>query len=145
MALEKHGDDVRIAFYEAKRFDNSELRKNTPSESKVLKQLGKYRDYVSQEARRKQVEEAYANACVVLTAIDAMRGKASDPLVEQVARSAKAGMRPTLDPKPRLVVFDYEDHQIGPGSSWDRHEREIRKDWILIQCRRATDMLLSAS
>lgn len=145
VALEKDGGGVRIAFYEAKRFSNPELRNNEPSKSKVLGQLGKYRDYVSQEARREQVEKAYANACIVLRAIDAMRGKPTDPLVEQVALSAEAGVWPTLDPKPRLLVFDYEDHQVGAGSSWERHESEIRKGWVLIQQRRAGDITLNAS
>jgi hypothetical protein len=145
VALEKDGDGVRIAFYEAKRFSNPELRNCEPSKSKVLGQLVKYRDYVSQEVRRKQVEEAYANACVVLTAIDTMRGHATDPLIEQVARAAKLGVWPTLDPKPRLVVFDYKDHQVGPGSSWERHERAIRENWTLIQYPSAAGVVLNAS
>lgn len=89
--------------------------------------------------RRDEVLTAYENACRIGVKIDAMFGREPHPLVREVAR----GARLDLDPQPRLIVFDFEEQQVGPGTAWDRHEQVLRNAVSLLMWKTAQDIRLS--
>ncbi|MDQ2761836.1 MAG: DUF6508 domain-containing protein [Actinomycetota bacterium] len=116
-------DGVRLAFYEAKGFWNhASLRRNDLCPL-VLGQLRTYETALSDHDRRKEVIDAYRNACMILREIAKMRGAAVGTLVHEVATNPWLHL--DLDPKPRLVVFRYGPKQPG-YESWPRHERALR-------------------
>jgi hypothetical protein len=102
--------------------------------------LQRYRDYVVEQPRREQVLEAYENACLIGTEIDAMFGRKPNSLLREVAQ----GARLDLDPQPRLVVFGFKDGQVGPGTAWDPHRQVLRKDVLLLEGKTPEDIQLSA-
>ncbi|MGW9819318.1 hypothetical protein ACUXK4_001882 [Methylorubrum extorquens] len=116
---------LRLAFYEAKLFRNSELRDQN-LDPKVVRQLHAYRDYISEPARKKQVIDAYRRSCAVLGEITHMRGIAPSDHVKAIAQ----GELLDLDPMPRLIVFDFDEASIGEKSSWHRHEQALRAKGI---------------
>lgn len=140
VALERHGEGVRLAFYEAKLFSNGELRSKTFQPRVLGRQLENYRTYVSAPDRRQEVLAAYENACSIAVKVDSMFGRQTHSLVQAVAK----GARLDLDPQPRLVIFDYGDNQIGDGTAWHPHEQVLRKAVSLTMGKTAAAVRLGA-
>ncbi|WP_262269571.1 hypothetical protein [Microvirga yunnanensis] len=127
VALEPEGEGARIVFYEAKLFSNPQLRAEDLSPP-VLRQLGTYRDYVSQPVRHQQILAAYRNACAVLDAISRMRGTEPSPLVRRVAEGGPI----SLDVEPRLIIFGKQEQRIRSQAAWDKHKQILHENCIII-------------
>jgi len=139
VVLERTDDGVGLAFYEAKLFENGELRAEN-LRPRVLDQLRTYAAYLEGQERRGQVIEAYRNACVILREIAEMRGSAVGTLVHEVAENPWLHL--DLDPKPRLIVFGY-DASHPSHKHWLRHEKALRDSGhALLLGERAEDVQL---
>jgi hypothetical protein len=137
VALEPHGDGARIAFYEAKCFRNPELRSST-GRPKVLTQLRRYEAYLSAEDRRQQVISAYRGTCSVLDQFATIGCTSAGDLVQRVAREPTFPL--DLDPKPRLVIFDYDEKQER-DLRWAAH-KAVLSDYPILMCGRPEDIRL---
>jgi hypothetical protein len=95
IALQRIDGTARIVFFEAKRFENPELRS-----MKVLGQIEKYEILIAKE--KEQIETSYFKVCKNLHRLAPERW---DDVVKQVAERA---IKPAVDPRVRLVVFGYD-------------------------------------
>ena len=108
-ALQRKGDEARIVFFEAKRFENRELRSRT--EPRVIEQIGKYETFITKY--KEEIKLSYRRICDNLTKLVPDR---CDPLVFQ---GADGSLKLAVDPDVRLVVFGYDaDQKVGPELAW---------------------------
>jgi hypothetical protein len=124
VALEDHGSEIAIVFYETKCFDNPELRaKNfTP---RVFAQLERYVEWISSPTREAEVIAAYRRACQIHIRLYAMMDKsATTPIHPLVAKAALSDSKLIVDKAPRLIIFDYKTEQTKGG--WELHEAALR-------------------
>jgi hypothetical protein len=128
---------INLAFYEAKCFDNPSLRAND-LRPEVFCQLKKYELYMADGERQKQVLRGYQSTCKILRAISRMRGTQPHRLVEAVADGAALN----LDPRPRLIVFEYDARRADVGSYWTRHWNALRENYCVIMSPQAKDITL---
>ena len=124
VALQKDGQGVKIVFYEAKMFGNSELRGDN-LKPRVLGQLQRYEDWINSDHRADEVVNAYRRACGILIRLNATRNDATGrPVHPLVVEAAKEGSDLRVDRKPRLIIFGYEPEQR--DAYWERHELALR-------------------
>jgi hypothetical protein len=127
VALESdEADRPRIAFYEAKLLSNPELR--AVDQPKIFDQLKIYETYVTQPKRREQIIEAYRQTSIFLRELGEMRGISVNSIVEQATVRGNLD----LDPKPRVIVFEYDPSRVGEGSSWEKHGAKLSSEATLI-------------
>ena len=105
-----------IVFFEAKRFDNAELRSQEP-EPRVVKQIRKYEAYIKQY--HEDLEKSYRKVCRNL--VDLLPTSRYDPLVKVVADRPE---QLKVDSEVRLVVFDFDEDQR-VGKIWGKHKKKL--------------------
>lgn len=124
VALETDGKKIKIVFYEAKLFDNPDLRARD-HKPRVLDQLRRYEDWIDSDNRKDEVVNAYRRACGILIRLNATRSEATGRAVHPlVVEAAKEGSNLSVDPKPRLIIFGYKPEQR--NAYWEPHERTLR-------------------
>jgi hypothetical protein len=106
-----------VVFFEAKRFDNPELR-SQKLEPPVIEQIGRYETFIRNN--RPHMEASYRRVCRNLVDLTPSR---VDDLVKEVA--AKPDPL-TVDSQVRLVVFGYDKDQ-DQGEVWNKHKEVLRK------------------
>jgi hypothetical protein len=121
VALERVESAISIVFYEVKRFDNPHLRARN-FQPKVLNQLGRYKTWLSQEGREKEVTQAYHEACKLLVELRGMQN--TEPVHELIVEASKDASKLRLDTKPRIIVFGYDESRI--DRNWPDHEKALR-------------------
>jgi hypothetical protein len=114
--LERRGDDVFVVFFEAKHFNNTELRAQAGNVPTVVDQIRRYRSTIKHHAA--SLSERYSAVCRALVRLDAMRRQLHqglsveprnlDPLVHEAATK---GIKLRIDPNPRLIVFGFDGDQ----------------------------------
>lgn len=121
VALERAGSAINIVFYEAKLFNNGALRARS-FPPKVLEQLGRYETWLTKENREEELTQAYRKTCKLLVELRMMQGATSvhDLIVD--ASKDESDLR--IDPKPRLIVFGYDESRA--GHYWKPHEESLR-------------------
>ena len=114
-AIQEKHEAPCIVFFEAKRFDNGELRSKVHKPA-VMKQIDKYEDFI--KGHLTEFEASYREVCKNLVDLNADRG---NPLVRRVAQSPE---QLTIDPAVRLVVFDFDEDQ-SLGRVWREHQKVL--------------------
>jgi hypothetical protein len=117
--LEARDGVIKLVFYEAKCFDNPELRARDKAPP-VLAQLDAYEALLIDQER--DVLGAYRDAIEAFLSLQgaALRRPSRDALMRQV----RAGTRLVLDPKPRLYVFGFDADQRD-GAAWGVHRAKL--------------------
>ena len=121
VALEQAGSAINIVFYEAKVFENSDLKANNLRPN-VLRQLDRYETWLTSDDRVGEVVRAYRKACKVLVALREMQGVTVDDLVVEASQN---GSKLMIDPRPRLIVFGFKESEL--DRYWKRHETTLRR------------------
>jgi hypothetical protein len=114
-AIQKKNGKPCIVFFEAKGFDNGELkaRKGDP---RVFDQIKRYEDFIRNNGQ--PMETSYRRVCRNLVDLAPDR---QDPLVRAVAGTPELL---TVDPEVRLVVFGY-DKDDEKGDVWNKHKSTL--------------------
>ncbi len=124
-SVERDGDHARLVFWEAKTYQNSELRAKPPRKPKVLEQIDIYRKYLTHH--RDEVERSYTEIAKNLMAIKAMGWQRSlSPLIHEIATGKR---RLSLGEKPKvgLLIFGFDAAQRD-SESWKNHLDCLRKE-----------------
>jgi len=114
-AIRTNGGKPCIVFFEAKRFDNGDLKARN-GEPRVFDQIKRYETFIRNNQLR--IEESYRAVCRNLVDLAPDR---QDPLVKAVA--ASPGLL-TVDSEVRLVVFGY-DRDEDKGEVWNKHKMTL--------------------
>lgn len=127
---ETEGGRLALVFHEAKRFANGDPRAKGGGEPKVLGQMRDYEGAIA--ARAAILPGEYARVAKALVAIDAMRrpllearNEKPAPLDPMIPRAAE-GEPIAVDPKPRLVVFGFDEAQRD-DEGWQDHLDKLKK------------------
>jgi hypothetical protein len=110
-ALQEKDGMPCVVFFEAKRFDNGELRSKTHNPA-VIEQVDRYEKFIKRHLT--DFETSYRQVCKNLVELNVDRG---NPLVRSVAQTSE---QLTIDPAVRLVVFDFDEDQR-VGGVWEEH------------------------
>lgn len=121
-ALQEGGDArTHIVFYEAKHFDNKELRSKS-GKAPVVEQIDRYRGLLEQH--RESIEESYRRIFENLFALKGIPERQPDRHPSLV-----------VEKDPGLVVFGFDGDQK-VGKFWARHKRcleqHVRKERLLL-------------
>lgn len=122
-AVEEDGNDVRLVFWEAKHFNNPELRA-ADGRAPVLRQVEVYRKYVTEH--RDAIVQSYAKVAENLVHIRNMGWNRSiSPLIADVATGDR---KLSLGETPRvgLIIFGFDLGQK-KEKGWNAHLDELRK------------------
>ena len=101
-ALQKVDGKIKIVFFEAKIYSNSEIR-HPASRSEVLKQIEEYERIIAQ--RRKEIQESYRQVAENIKRLKGWNSRRSNIFAE----SATNGL--IVEPEVRLVIFNFKDPQ----------------------------------
>jgi hypothetical protein len=118
------GGDARLVFWEAKHYDNPELRVDDGLPP-VCRQIGIYGDYLSVSANGKNVVDSYVDVASNLVKISAMGNKR--PLPPMIADVGNERRRLTLgdSPKVGLIIFGFDEGQRD-HSGWKAHLAKLK-------------------
>jgi len=106
-------DNLKLVFYEAKHFSNSEIRSNgTP---KVFGQLDRYIKSIN--AHQVDIIQSYTIVCKNLKDLNLTKSR---KLVERVANGEKF----SIDFEPRLIIFGYDKAQKD-SKRWKEHREKL--------------------
>jgi hypothetical protein len=114
-AIQRKGGKACIVFFEAKRFDNGELRSWKP-EPQVFEQIRKYETFIKNYGP--DLKTSYGRVCKNLVDLAPNRYA---PLVKEVADSPE---QLTVDSDVRLVVFGYSADEAR-GEVWKGHKNTL--------------------
>lgn len=148
VSLERDGDRIQIAFWEAKTFDDGRLRSEKGVPEVIRQLLGKesgqggYVDYVKHAEA--DIRNAYAQTCAILDRLHKMKCAVASgnsaptslhPLITEVARLAREEIpnRLVVRGQPGLVIYsDREDKVIKNDTRWPPHRKAILGAGIVI-------------
>jgi hypothetical protein len=114
-AVQKKEGRACIVFFEAKRFDNGELRSQR-GEPRVFGQIRNYGEFINNNAPG--IKTSYGRVCKNLVDLAPDR---THPLVREVVRNPE---QLTVDPNVRLVVFGFDQDQRD-GTVWNKHKTKL--------------------
>jgi hypothetical protein len=114
-AIQAKDGKAWIVFFEAKRFDNGDLRSQTHKPA-VFEQTEKYKELI--EKHLPEFKGSYGKICKNLVDLGLNR---IDPLVKDVAANPK---QLEVDSDVRLVVFGYDKDQRD-GKVWNEHKKTL--------------------
>ena len=117
-ALQKdEAGKTHIVFYEAKHFDNPELRSR--DKPKVVEQISKYRDLLDHDPYRKSIAKSYCRVAKNLCALGGVRCRHQERhgLLKKTDRFI-------IEKEPGLVVFGFDKDQKC-GSVWGKHRAKL--------------------
>jgi hypothetical protein len=149
VSLERNGDCIQIAFWEAKTFDDGRLRSEEGLPEVIGQLLGDnkgpgYVEYVKHADHETDIRSAYAETCAILDRLHKMKcavmsGNSAPtslhPLIAEVARLAKEEIpnRLVVKSQPGLVIYsDREDKVIKSDIYWSPHREAIEGAGITI-------------
>ncbi|KJR66219.1 hypothetical protein VY88_09425 [Azospirillum thiophilum] len=120
-AIHEMVDEVRLVFFEAKLFSNSEVRAGGDTPPKVVEQVNRYAALLRQHGE--QVERSYRRVFGNLLAMKGVVGR--HPERDAVLRKVLAGEKPlVICDRPRLVLFGFDDDQRR-GVVWTKHRGKL--------------------
>ena len=124
-ALQASGDsgDVKVVFFEAKRFNNDALRKSGSTKPGVVEQIETYRRKLC--ANRAAIVKSYSRVCCNLRSLHGVAER--HPERHAILESIASGQRNLdIDPNPVLIVFDFDGDQKD-GKHWKPHREKLIK------------------
>ena len=120
VALEKDVENkIRIVFYEAKHYSNSEIRSTkTP---KVVEQINRYEEALKlhEKEYEQEIVKSYKLVCENLKELNITKNR---DLIECVTDSNL-----TIDFQPKLIVFGF-DTDSHARKTWEIHKKKIEKE-----------------
>jgi hypothetical protein len=119
VALQGAGGAAHIVCFEAKRFDNPELRSAKGTSPPVLDQIKRYQDLIAAEIGN--MEESYRRVCKNLYRL--LPERCNDLVVAVAADSIDLA----ISPEVRLVVFGYDTDQRD-GKVWKEHKEKLANE-----------------
>ena len=121
-AFEPDGSDGRLVFWEAKAYDNPDLRAKAEALPAVCQQIEDYRTVLA--GKRAEVEDSYVRVAANLVACKGMGwARELSPLVAAVA-SGEAKLRLGDQPRVGLLVFGYDGGQRD-DPRWQAHRAKL--------------------
>ncbi len=109
-ALQKINGEIKIVFFEAKLYSNSELR--SPSVNpRIFTQIMQYENILS--SRRDEIEKSYARVAKNIVLINGWNRRRDNIFFE----AANGNL--SVDPKVRLAIFGFDDPQKSAANSPD--------------------------
>jgi hypothetical protein len=105
-----------VVFFEAKRFDNGELRSKT-HKPPVIEQTERYKDFI--ENHLQDFKTSYGNVCKNLVELGLHHSR---PWLFEVVRNPE---QLEVSSDVRLVVYDFDQDQR-EGNIWKKHEGILR-------------------
>lgn len=122
-SIERDGDQARLVFWEAKTYQNGELRAATKGYPEVCRQIEIYRKYLTDH--RAAVEASYTGIAEDLVKIKAMGWKRSlSPLIEEIG-TGKRRLSLGQEPKIGLLIFGFDAAQRD-DQDWKLHLGRLR-------------------
>lgn len=123
-SLERNGKAIRLVFWEAKLFNNKDLRAEGTSKPCVLKQIEGYRDILQQQ--RSAVLDSYRRVAKNLFDIASMRPGVPDldDLVRQVVDNPQL-LTMAEPPDVGLIIFKYDKDQWN-GPTWEPYRTKLK-------------------
>ena len=109
---------THIVFYEAKHFDNKDLRSES-DRIPVVEQIDRYRGLLKQY--RASIEDSYLLVSKNLCDLEGVRDR--NPKRHDLLRRTS---RFIIEEEPGLVVFGFDDDQKS-GSVWGKHKAELKR------------------
>ena len=106
-ALRETKQGIEIRFFEAKLFNNGELRTEGCADPKVISQIERYKCLIKKN--RQALIDSYRKVCCNLLCIQGIAKKYQK--YHEVLESVAAGSKLCIDENPRLVVFGYDRDQ----------------------------------
>jgi hypothetical protein len=128
-ALESHGNEARLVFWEAKHYSNGELRAADGS-APVVRQVKIYERYLSEN--RGAIERSYTRTAENLVSISDMGWKRQlSPLISDVATGKRVL---TLGPEPAvgLVIFGFDSAQAA-HAGWKTYRERLEREIIRVR------------
>ena len=121
-AIQHSGENVRIVFFEARRFDNKALRASGNAKPDVVRQIEIYSRKLNEN--RDAVIESYRRVCGNLRSL---RGVAQrHPDRHAMLEGIEDGSRTLLvDENPVLIVFGFDEDQKN-GDKWRPHRKKLK-------------------
>lgn len=123
VSLERRDGLAHIVFWEAKLTTDSRCRTNSEN-PEVLEQLERYREFLSDTHRQKQLIEAYVTACEVIVEVAKLAGLAEVSVAPIIRDVAKGDLSLAIDREPRLLIYYNESED--KNKSWSRHEEKLK-------------------
>jgi len=114
-AIQERGDKPYIVFFEAKRFDNSEL-KSKEGDPRVFGQVRRYEKFIKDNASA--IGTSYKRVCHNLLDL------APDRAYSSVKKVAESTDQLSVDTDLRLLVFGFDDDQR-VGKVWNKHRTKL--------------------
>ena len=122
-AVEPDGPDARLVFWEAKTYDNKELRTSKEEPARVCHQVAEYRTVVRQH--RALLEASYARVAANLIAFEEMGWKRKlSPLLKAIG-AGEIRLQLGDEPKIGLIVFGYDAGQRD-AVHWQPHRDKLQ-------------------
>ncbi len=148
VSLERTKDEIQVAFWEAKTFDDPKLRSETKPE--VIGQLlGEderqgYVGYLNHGDHEVNIRDGYVQTCSILNRLHDMKNAVTSegnvtsslhPLVLEVAQLAglpegDIANRLSVRRQPGLVIYSDGERTIKDDKSWPKHKRAIKEAGI---------------
>lgn len=123
-ALQTGAQGPELVFFEAKSFNNPELRSNGEGAPPVMRQLKSYRDFLSHHKSQEDVIQSYRQVSSNFLSLNGVRDR-FEP-IQNLLREAADGTRPlNVNSDVRLVVFGYDRDQ-DTGTIWQRHRQKLQ-------------------
>ena len=118
-ALQRIDGDIKLVFFEAKNYSNSQIR-HPARHPEVLNQIEAYEGIIG--ARRKEIQDSYTEVARNIKRLKGWSSRRSNIFAE----AATNGL--TVDPEVRLVIFNFRNPQKKeanrPGGDFSRF-REV--------------------
>ena len=120
-ALRELNDRTQLVLFEAKHFDNQDLRATGDAEPKVVEQIGTYSRRLALD--EEQIVSAYRRVCSNLLSLKGMseRHPLRHGMLERIAEGSRTL---AVDPEPVLIVFGFDADQRD-GAHWERHRKKL--------------------
>ena len=123
VALVEAGDDTILRFFEAKAFNNPELRKGGSQKPDVLQQIERYSE--SLKRHRDAILASYRRVCANLHNLEGLGTHEAHNTRQAMIKAVVEGSSTlVLDDEPRLVVFNFDNDQR-TGDAWRPHREKL--------------------
>ena len=114
--IEEDNEKLKLVFYEAKHFTNSEIRaKSTP---RVLGQIEKYKKAL--EEHKTEIIKSYKIVCKNLQELNLIK-----PHHDNYIKRISDGENVSIDYSPKLIVFGFDQDQKD-GNIWKKHHEKLQ-------------------
>lgn len=120
-AIQDLSEGAKIVFFEAKHFDNKELRAHGDAKPKVVRQIETYSRRLTE--KRDEVISSYRRVCGNLRCLHGMAERNSErhAMLEGIADGSRTLF---VDESPVLIVFGFDADQK-KGESWRPHRKKL--------------------